>query len=75
MTPVSSFHTMKMKKTYFSFNFIIQELLFELGQGIVCAVIVEVQGVQYVPEGKKTDHALEHISKNSSDSVQELAFF
>lgn len=75
MTPVSSFHTMKMKKTYFSFNFIIQELLFELGQGIVCAVIVEVQGVQYVPEGKKADHALEHISKNSSNSVQEVAFF
>lgn len=58
MTPVSSFHTIKIKRTYFSFNFIVEELLFELGQGIVCAVIIEVQGVQYIPEGKKTDHVL-----------------
>lgn len=58
VAPVSSFHTIKMKRTYFSFNFIVQELLFELGQRIVCAVIIEVQGVQYVPEGKKTDYVL-----------------
>lgn len=55
VTPVSFFHTIKMMRTYFSFNFIIQELLFELGQSIVCTVIVEVQGVQHIPEGKNTD--------------------
>lgn len=53
VTPASF---IKMKRTYFSFNFIIQELLFELGQSIICAVIVEVQGVQHIPEGKNTDH-------------------
>ena len=35
----------------FSFHLVIQELLAEHGEGVNCAVIVEVQGVQHIPVG------------------------
>lgn len=36
---------------YLSLYFIIEELLPEFGQGVVCTVVVQVQGVQHIPEG------------------------
>ena len=36
---------------YLSLYFIIEELLPEFGQGIVCTVVVQVQGVEHIPEG------------------------
>lgn len=32
--------------------FVVQELLLEFGQGVVSAVVVQVQGVQHIP-GRK----------------------
>lgn len=34
---------------YLSLYFVIQELLIEFGQGVVGAVVVQIQGVQHVP--------------------------
>lgn len=39
--------------TCLGFYLIVQELLFELGQGVVGAVIVQVQWVEDIPEGEK----------------------
>lgn len=36
---------------YLSLYFIVEELLPEFGQGVVCTVVVQVQGVQYISEG------------------------
>lgn len=36
---------------YLSLYFIVEELLPEFGQGVVCTVVVQVQGVQHIPEG------------------------
>lgn len=36
--------------THFSLYFIIQELLFEGDEGIVCTVVVQIQWVQHIPE-------------------------
>lgn len=44
-----------MRVTCLSFNLIIQELLFKLGQSIVGAVIVQVQRVEDVPEERKAE--------------------
>lgn len=38
---------------YLSLYFIIEELLLEFGQGVVCTVVVQVQGIQHIPEGEK----------------------
>lgn len=39
---------------YLSLYFIIEELLLEFGQGVVCTVVVQVQGIQHIPEGEKS---------------------
>lgn len=39
---------------YLSLYFIIEELLLEFGQGVVCAVIVQVQRIQNIPGGDKS---------------------
>lgn len=38
------------RSTYLSLYLIIQELLFEGDEGIVCTVVVQIQWVQHIPE-------------------------
>ena len=45
----------------FSFHFVIQELLAENGEGVHCAVIVQVQGVQHIPVGIQCNIILQVI--------------
>lgn len=43
--------------TCLSFDLIVQELLFKLGQSIVGAVVVQIQRVEDIPEEGKTQPA------------------
>jgi len=45
----------------FSFHFVVQELLAEHGEGVHCAIIVEVQGVQHIPVGIQCNIILQVI--------------
>lgn len=37
---------------YLGLNFVIEELLLELGESVVTAVVIQIQGVQHVPKGR-----------------------
>lgn len=34
---------------YLCLNLVVKELLLELGQGVVCAVVVKVKGIEHIP--------------------------
>lgn len=36
---------------YLSLYFVIEELLLEFGQGVVCTIVVQIQGIKHIPEG------------------------
>ena len=42
-------HKLVKAQVHFSFNLIIQELLTELGEGVVGTVIIQVQRIQHTP--------------------------
>lgn len=49
---IVSNHERTLMFYYLGLYFVVQELLLEFGQGVVSAVIVQVQRVQHIP-GKK----------------------
>lgn len=48
---LNMYHQTQLKewRTYFSLYFIIQELLLEGNEGVVCTVVVQIQWVQHIP--------------------------
>lgn len=53
-------------RTYFSLYLIIKELLLEGNEGVVCAVVVQIQWVQHIPKRDtetlvKAEHCLTEL--------------
>lgn len=38
---------------YLGLNFVIEELLLELGESVITAVVIQIERVQHIPKGRR----------------------